>query len=508
MRSGSSNASSSKGHAHARRLAVALGAGREAVARQQPHHLADRVDPAGPRSAAPGGHLGQPHLEAEVVAHALEHLLRRAVAPGPRGPQQQGGEQVVVPLGEGDEHLRVGQAVELRRPAGPRSPPPLGAPELGLEEPVLHELVEVEAGQAPVDAHGRGHVVLGLLAPRRAHREEHAPPGGVAQGLGEATDVAIRALLRARQSAPHPPPAPRIDQGYTRPGVPSPDMRSRYLVVAALPFLLAGAGPALAAWTPPERASVDPGEARAPDVAVNPRGAAVAAWVRTLPGGVPEIVATVRAAGRRRLGAGGRRLAPRARRRRPHGRDLPLRRRRGGLAPGGARPGPHGRRPPAHPGRLRGLRPRAPGGGPLGTGGRAVQRPAEGGAARDRGRRARRRGRDLALGHRHRARLPRLRRPRPAGRAGPGSGLDGAPLGVPRDRVPQGHRAAVGGRRDGRPGRGELGVPPGGRAHHRVRGGPGRRARPVEPRAPAALRHPGAPDLRPRRDRRGRWSWA
>ncbi len=71
-------------------------------------------------------------------------------------------------------------------------------------------------------------------------------------------------------------------------------MRSRYLVVAALPFLLAGAGPALAAWTPPERASVDPGEAHAPDVAVNARGAAVAAWVRTLPGGVPEIVATVR----------------------------------------------------------------------------------------------------------------------------------------------------------------------------------------------------------------------
>ena len=77
-------------------------------------------------------------------------------------------------------------------------------------------------------------------------------------------------------------------------------MRSRYLVVAALPFLLAGAGPALAAWTPPERASVDPGEAHAPDVAVNARGAAVAAWVRTLPGGVPEIVATVR---RRAAGA-------------------------------------------------------------------------------------------------------------------------------------------------------------------------------------------------------------
>ncbi len=77
-------------------------------------------------------------------------------------------------------------------------------------------------------------------------------------------------------------------------------MRSRYLVVAALPFLLAGAGPAFAAWTPAERASVDPGDARAPDVAVNPRGAAVAAWVRTLPGGVPEIVATVR---RRAAGA-------------------------------------------------------------------------------------------------------------------------------------------------------------------------------------------------------------
>ncbi len=71
-------------------------------------------------------------------------------------------------------------------------------------------------------------------------------------------------------------------------------MPSRYLVVAALACLLASAGPALAAWTPPERASVDPGEAHSPDVAVNARGAAVAAWVRTLPGGVPEIVATVR----------------------------------------------------------------------------------------------------------------------------------------------------------------------------------------------------------------------
>ena len=71
----------------------------------------------------------------------------------------------------------------------------------------------MEARQAPVDADGRGHVVLGLLAARRAHREEDAPPRGVAQGLGEATDVAIRALFRARHSAPHRrrrPGSPRI----------------------------------------------------------------------------------------------------------------------------------------------------------------------------------------------------------------------------------------------------------------------------------------------------------
>ena len=56
-----------------------------------------------------------------------------------------------------------------------------------------------------------------------------------------------------------------------------PVARTLALATAAV---LAGAAPATAAWDPPARASQGPLTAGSPDVAVNPRGDAVAAWVR------------------------------------------------------------------------------------------------------------------------------------------------------------------------------------------------------------------------------------
>jgi hypothetical protein len=75
-------------------------------------------------------------------------------------------------------------------------------------------------------------------------------------------------------------------------------MRPFPLIVAAGALgIAAAAAPAAVAWGPPQRASTGPGDARAPDVAVNAGGDAVAAWVQEGPDGRGAVVASAARAG-------------------------------------------------------------------------------------------------------------------------------------------------------------------------------------------------------------------
>ena len=161
----------------------------------------------------------------------------------------------------------------------------------------------------------------------------------------------------------------------------------RRAAAGALVVLACSAAAAAAAWSPAERASVGPLVARSPDVAMNRRGDAAAAWVRGA-GRKAMVVVSLRAAGGDWS--------------RPEG-DLPARAARGrpaGVAgrrrPGGGRVAPGGRHPPgalrgpaAPQARPRGARARAPGGrDALGPHPDAVEPPADGGPARPGHRRA------------------------------------------------------------------------------------------------------------------------
>jgi hypothetical protein len=76
-------------------------------------------------------------------------------------------------------------------------------------------------------------------------------------------------------------------------------MRPPLRTIAAAGALgLAASAPALGAWAPPQRASTGPGDAHSPDVAVNRRGDAAAAWVQVVEGR-GTIVASSRPAGGR-----------------------------------------------------------------------------------------------------------------------------------------------------------------------------------------------------------------
>lgn len=75
-------------------------------------------------------------------------------------------------------------------------------------------------------------------------------------------------------------------------------MRPLRLIAAAGILGIAAAPPAMAAWSPPQRASTGPGDAHSPDVAVNGRGDGIAAWVQET-GRRGRIVASTRGTGGR-----------------------------------------------------------------------------------------------------------------------------------------------------------------------------------------------------------------
>ena len=91
------------------------------------------------------------------------------------------GEQVVVLHLQARVRLGPVERVQLRGAPRAGATAPRAALELRPQEPLLHQLVQVEPRQPAGDAHGLGHLVLAHQHPGLAHREEHPATRGVAE---------------------------------------------------------------------------------------------------------------------------------------------------------------------------------------------------------------------------------------------------------------------------------------------------------------------------------------
>ena len=113
---------------------------------------------------------------------AVDHGLPALGGVGHGGGEKRPGE-VVVPFRDGRSEVDLAGSVELRRPPGPGARPPGEALEADLDDPRLHELVEVEGRHGPTHTErGRRLVSRRPAVGRRQHAVQVAPQRLVQHG--------------------------------------------------------------------------------------------------------------------------------------------------------------------------------------------------------------------------------------------------------------------------------------------------------------------------------------